>query len=51
MAWVEKDHSDHVVSTPCYVQGSQPADQAAQTHIQPGLECLQGWGIDNHFSR
>jgi len=30
---------------PCYVQGHQPADQAAQSHIQPGLECLQGWGI------
>ena len=22
----------------------QPAAQAAQSHIQPGLECLQGWG-------
>ena len=31
----------------CYVQGRQPADQAAQSHIQPGLECLQGWGIHN----
>ena len=30
---------------PCYVQGHQPADQAAQSHIQTGLECLQGWGI------
>jgi len=30
---------------PCYVQGHQPLDQAAQSHIQPGLECLQGWGI------
>ena len=29
---------------PCYVQGRQPAAQAAQSHIQPGLECLQGWG-------
>ena len=38
--WVEKDHSDHRVSTPCYVQGPQPPDQAAQSHIQPGLECL-----------
>jgi len=28
---------------PCYVQGCQ----AAQSHIQPGLECLQGWGIHN----
>ena len=44
MAWVEKDHSDHPVPTPCYVQGRQPAAQAAQSHIQPGLECLQGWG-------
>jgi len=32
---------------PCYLQGSQPPDQAAQSHIQPGLECLQGWGIHN----
>jgi len=45
MAWVEKDHNDHGVPTPCYVQGHQPPDQAAQSHIQPGLECLQGWGI------
>ena len=30
---------------PCYVQGHQPPDQAAQSHIQPGFECLQGWGI------
>jgi len=27
------------------VQGRQPPDQAAQSHIQPGLECRQGWGI------
>ena len=45
MAWVEKDHNTHAVPTPCYVQGRHPADQAAQSHIQPGLECLQGWGI------
>jgi len=45
MAWVEKDHKNHLASPPCYVQGRQPADQAAQSHIQPGLECLQGWGI------
>ena len=29
------------------MQGHQPPDQAAQSHIQPGLECLQGWGIYN----
>jgi len=45
MAWVEKDLSDHLISTPCYVQGRQPPDQAAQRYIQPGLECLQGCGI------
>ena len=45
MAWVEKAHNAHPVPTPCYVQGRQPADQAAQSHIQPGLERLQGWGI------
>jgi len=33
--------------TPCYVQGHQLPDQASQSHIQPGLECLQGWGIHN----
>ena len=45
MAWVAKDHNAHPVPTPCYVQGRQPAAQAAQSHIQPGLDCLQGWGI------
>jgi len=28
-------------------QGCQPPDQAAQSHIQSGLECPQGWGIHN----
>jgi len=51
MAWVERDHNDHRVPTPCYVQGCQPADQAAQSHIQPGLECLQGWGIHSLFGQ
>jgi len=45
MAWVAKEHSAHPAPTPCYVQGRQPAAHAAQSHIQPGLECLQGWGI------
>jgi len=44
-AWVEKDHNDHPVPTPCYMHGHHPPAQAAQSHIQPGLECLQGWGI------
>jgi len=29
MAWVEKDHNDHPVSTPLLSAGSQPPDQAA----------------------
>jgi len=44
MACVEKDHNAHLIPTPCCVQGQPPA-QAAQSHIQPGLECLQGWDI------
>ena len=49
MAWVEKDHNDHRVSTPLLCAGSPTIrpNQAAQSHIQPGLECLQGWGIHN----
>ena len=43
MAWIEKDHND--LNPPGCVQGSQPPDQAAQSHIQPGLEWLQGRGI------
>jgi len=45
MAWVEKDHNDHPLLTPLLCAGCQPLDQAAQSHIQPGLECFQGWGI------
>ena len=51
MAWVEKDHNARLVPTPCYVQGRQPAAQAAQSHIQPGLECLQGWASTVHSSQ
>ena len=32
---------------PWHKPGCQPLDQSAQSHIQPGLECLQGWGIHN----
>jgi len=48
MAWGVKARNDHLASTPCYVQGHQPLDKAAQSHIHSGLECLQGWGIHNH---
>jgi len=46
MAWAEKDHNAHLISTPCYVQGCQPPDQAVQSHIQPGLEHIS----EPHFS-
>ena len=36
---------------PCYVQGRQPLDQAAQSHNQPGLECLQQWDIHNFLGQ
>ena len=42
MVWVEKDHNGHRVSTPLLWQGHQPPDEAAHSHIQPGLECPQG---------
>jgi len=35
---------------PCYVQGCQPPAQGAQSHIQRGLECLQGWGNGLHIA-
>lgn len=34
MEWVEKNDSDQLVSTPCYVQSHQPLDQAPQSRIQ-----------------
>jgi len=30
---------------PCDVQGHQSPDQTAQSRIQPGLECIRGWGM------
>ena len=42
---INEFHNDH--RHPCHEQSRQPADQAAQSHIQPGLKCLQGWGIHN----
>ena len=47
MAWVERTTMIIKFQPPCYVLGHQTPDQAAQSHIQPGLECLQGWGIHN----
>ena len=31
--------------TPCSEQGHLHLDQVAQSPLEPGLECFQGWGI------
>ena len=41
MAWVERDLKDHLVATTLLCAGPPTPDQAAQSHIQPGLECFQ----------
>jgi len=39
----------HLVQPPCSEWGHLPVDQAAQSPIQPDLQCFQGWGIDNLY--
>lgn len=45
MACVGRDFKDQLVSAPCLGQGFQPMEQNAQEPNKPGLECLQGCGI------
>uniref|UniRef100_A0A8B9GBL4 Interleukin 13 receptor subunit alpha 2 n=1 Tax=Amazona collaria TaxID=241587 RepID=A0A8B9GBL4_9PSIT len=40
-----KGSSKLIQSNPCHGQGHLQPHQVAQNHIQPGLQCLQGWGI------
>jgi len=42
--WPRSKRTSKIIEfqSPCWGQSRQPADQAAQSHIQPGLECLQG---------
>ena len=49
MAWVEKDHNDHQVSTPLLCAGSPALDQAAQSHIQPGRREEPGKKMGKHL--
>jgi len=35
----------HPAQTPCREQGHLQLDQVAQSPIQPGPECFQGWGL------
>ena len=39
----------HLVQSPCHEQGHLHPDQVAQSPVQTGLECFQGWDI-NHLS-
>jgi len=41
---LEGTFKGHLVQTPCSEQGHQ-LHQVAQSPVQPGLECFQGWGI------
>ena len=43
MFWVGRNVTDHLVPIPCYGQGHRPLDQAAQSPIQPGLQCF--WAL------
>ena len=43
MLWVGMDLKAHPAPSPCREQ-CHPTAQAAQGPIQPGLECLRGWG-------
>ena len=45
--WLKRTRTITWFQPPCYVQGHQPLDQATQSHIQPGLECCQGWSSHN----
>jgi len=51
MPWDERGLKDHPVLTSCHGQGCPPPAQAAQGPIQPGLECLQTWGIHCPLSK
>jgi len=39
----------HLAQPPCSEHGYVQLDQAAQSPVQPGLECFQGWGL-HYFS-
>ena len=49
MEWfgLEGIFQGYLVHPPCSEQGHLQPDQVAQSPVQPGLECSQGWGIDH----
>jgi len=44
---LEGTFKGHLVQLPCREQGHLQLDQVAQSPVQPGLECLQGWGTQH----
>ena len=44
---LERTFRGHLAQPPCSEQGHLQLDQGAQSPVQPGLECSQGWGIDH----
>ena len=42
---LERTLKGHWVHQPCNEQGHPQLKQVAQSLVQPGLECLHGWGI------
>jgi len=42
---LERTFKGHQVQLPCSEQGHPQLYQVAQSLVQPGLECLQGWGF------
>jgi len=40
---LEGTFRDHLAQPPCTEQGHLQLDQVAQSPVQPGLECFQGW--------
>ena len=41
----------HPAQPPCGEQGHFHLGQVAQSSVQPGLECFQGWGIKHLFGQ
>ena len=46
---LEGNFRGHLVQPPCSEQQHPQLDQVAQSPVQPGPECFQGWDI-NHLS-
>jgi len=47
----EGTFESHPVQPPCHEQGHLQPDQVAQSPVQPGLGCFQGWGISHPYGQ